>query len=524
MKRTLLSLACVVMAPLAFAQAAAGPDLIITNAKVFTGDAAARFAQAIAITGDHVSAVGTNDQVAGTATDKTKRLDAKGRVIIPGFNDAHTHVCTTPAFQLPVKIESSADDVRAAVESASDETPGDMWITGVIGMKPLDDPTFNSTTLDKISHGHRVFLITHTGHAAIVNSAALQALRTNDSHDPAGGWWQRDASGRSTGKAFEYAEANLQRRWAEDVSEDEAIEDLQRWAENMARLGVTSAQVMPCLGYSRFEKFVRHASLPIRVRVIAMPNTIGDDRNTAELRDMPKPSPARSMLNVSGIKWILDGTPIERGAAMRANYEGTKENGKLNFTNEQIANMLKESVAADEQILLHVVGDRTTDVVLDAFKTSGRTDWKTRRPRIEHGDGITAEELPLIRDLGIVVVENPTHQGPFAKQRLIKSLVKAGIPVAIGSDGPPSNPFNDLERAVTNPANANEALTREEAVDAYTRGAAFAEFTEGEKGTLAPGKLADLAVLSQDIFTVSSSSIPATTSVLTIANGKVIYD
>src|SRR5437773_161670 len=220
MKRTLLSLACVVMAPLAFAQAAAGPDLIITNAKVFTGDPAARFAQAIAI-------------------------------------------------------------------------------TGVIGMKPLDDPTFNSTTLDKISHGHRVFLITHTGHAAIVNSAALQALRTNDSHDPAGGWWQRDASGRSTGKAFEYAEANLQRRWAEDVSEDEVIEDLQRWAENMARLGVTSAQVMPCLGYSRFEKFVRHASLPIRVRVIAMPNTIGDDRNTAELRDMPKPSPARSMLNVS---------------------------------------------------------------------------------------------------------------------------------------------------------------------------------------------------------------------------------
>ena len=94
----------------------------------------------------------------------------------------------------------------------------------------------------------------------------------------------------------------------------------------------------------------------------------------------------------------------------------------------------------------------------------------------------------------------------------------------IGSDGPPSNPFNDLEFAVTNPANANEALTREEAVDAYTRGAAFAEFTEGEKGTLAPGKLADLAVLSQDIFTVSSSTIPATTSVLTIANGKVIYD
>jgi len=257
---------------------------------------------------------------------------------------------------------------------------------------------------------------------------------------------------------------------------------------------------------------------------MAMPGTSGDTRNVEEIRRMPKPYGARAMLDVSGIKWILDGTPIERGAAMNAPYAGTKENGRINFSEGEIASMFKEAIELDEQNLFHVSGDRTTATVLDVMKGLGRTDWKTRRVRFEHGDGITAATLPAIREYGVVVVHNPTHQGPFAKNRYVKTLVKSGVPLAIGSDGAPITPWEDMQLAITNPSNSAEGLTREEAVSAYTFGSAYAEMAESDKGVLAPGKLADLAVLSQDIFKVPTSDIPQTTSLLTIVNGKVAYD
>jgi predicted amidohydrolase YtcJ len=512
------------LAPFAIAQSAPAPDLILYNAKVFTGDAKSRFAQAVAITDDRISAVGTNDEVKAAATPSTKMIDATGHLIIPGLNSAHEHFCSTPSFAMTTGPDTTSAELLAALAGAIDETPSDVWLTGTIGPPVIDDPAITSAVIDKAAQGRRVLLFSFTGHAAIANSAALSSLRTNDSRDPAGGWWQRDASGRSTGKAFEYAATNLQRRWAELTSDDDATDAMHAWAEGAARLGVTTVQVMPCVAYKQFEKLARHASLPIRLRVIPMPMTFNDGRDTDELRTEPAPGAARSMLNVSGIKWILDGTPIERGAAMREPYPGTKENGRINFSNEEITSMLKEGIAANQQMLFHVIGDRTTSTLLDLMKAMGRTDWKERRVRIEHGDGITAEMIPAVRDFGIVVVENPTHQGPFAKTRLVKTLLKNGIPIAIGSDGPPLTPYQDLELAITNPSNPDEAITRDEAVDAYTRGSAFAELTEKDKGTIAPGKLADLAMLSQDIFTVSTSRIPETTSLLTIVGGKVVYD
>jgi predicted amidohydrolase YtcJ len=520
--RHILIAASLALTPLAFAQSA--PDIVIYNAKVFTPDPANRWAEAIAVTGDRITAVGKNDDVKNLANRSTVSFDAKGRVVIPGLNDAHEHICTTPSLMLSTGPDSTSSDVKAAVAANADEAANDVWLTGIIGPPVIDDPSLTAAALDKVSQGHRVMLMSFTGHAAIINSAGLAALRMNDSKDPAGGWWMRDASGRSTGKAFEYAAFNLQRRWAEDTSEAEAIDDLNEWAGGAARLGITTVQVMPCLAFNKFEKFARHSSAPIRLRVIPMPRTTIEGRDTAELRDVPRGAPARSMLSVSGFKWMLDGTPIERGAAMNAPYPGTKENGRMNFSNDEIAAMIKEGVAANQQMLFHVVGDRATATLLDQMKAAGRTDWKERRVRFEHGDGITPALIPAVRDFGVVVVHNPTHQGDFAKNHLVKSIVKAGIPLALGSDGPPLTPYIDLQLAITNPSNPAEGLTREEAVDAYTRGSAYAEFTENEKGTIAVGKLADLAVLSQDIFTVSTSMIPETKSVMTIVGGKIVYD
>jgi hypothetical protein len=141
------------------------------------------------------------------------------------------------------------------------------------------------------------------------------------------------------------------------------------------------------------------------------------------------------------------------------------------------------------------------------------------RVRFEHGDGMAADLVPAARRLGVIVVQNPTHFGaqPF------RSLLRSGIPIAIGSDGA-RNPFLNIMLAVTREENPAEALTREEAVAAYTRGSAYAEFKEHDKGTLAIGMLADLAVLSQDIFSVRVDALPATVSVFTVVGGTPVYD
>jgi predicted amidohydrolase YtcJ len=161
--------------------------------------------------------------------------------------------------------------------------------------------------------------------------------------------------------------------------------------------------------------------------------------------------------------------------------------------------------------------------------------WRARRVRIEHGDWVAGELLPVARRLGVVIVQNPLHfvlppgmiEARFGRRppslQAARAIVAAGIPLAFGSDGPP-NPYLGIMFATTHPANPSQRLTREQAVTAYTRGSAYAEFAEREKGTLAPGMLADLVVLSQDIFTVPAPRLPATTSVLTLLGGRIVHD
>jgi predicted amidohydrolase YtcJ len=193
--------------------------------------------------------------------------------------------------------------------------------------------------------------------------------------------------------------------------------------------------------------------------------------------------------------------------------------------------MLRESLANDDQLLVHVSGNRSVATILDAIDaTGGASAWKGRRVRFEHGDGIFPDQIARLKKDGIIVVQNPIHLAPivppgvvaFEKSQPLKSLLAAGIPLAFGSDAP-VNPYLDIMFA-THPGNRpSEAITREQAVTAYTLTSAYAEFQETEKGTLEPGKLADIAVLSQDIFTVPTPELPKTVSVLTIVGGKVVY-
>jgi len=285
------------------------------------------------------------------------------------------------------------------------------------------------------------------------------------------------------------------------------------------------------------ERFVRLADksdLPVRVRAIAFSPTTRSGRDLSEIRELDRLQETGSNVTVSGIKWILDGTPIERGAALRDDYADRPGwYGKLNFPERDIAAMLKESLELQQQLLLHAVGDKTADVVFDAMEivNGGNVDWKSKRLRIEHGEGVIADLIPRARALGVVVVQNPSHftfvelfrQRWHSPMGPLRSLIEADIPVALGSDGP-MNPFLNIMFAITDPTNPPEAITREQAVRAYTSGSAFAEFAEQDKGTIAAGKLADIAVLSQDPFSVAVPDLPRTRSVLTIVGGKVVYE
>jgi predicted amidohydrolase YtcJ len=170
--------------------------------------------------------------------------------------------------------------------------------------------------------------------------------------------------------------------------------------------------------------------------------------------------------------------------------------------------------------------------MLDAMeKTGGSETWRNRRVRFEHGDGIIPELISRVKALGVIVVQNPSHldlgelrtHAQIDSSQPLRSLLAAGIPVALGSDGP-MNPYLNIALACEHPDRPSEALTREQAVVAYTLTSAYAESTEGDKGTLDSGKLADLAVLSQDIFTVPPQQLPQTVSILTMVGGAIVYD
>jgi predicted amidohydrolase YtcJ len=380
-----------------------------------------------------------------------------------------------------------------------------------------------------------VLLRTRSGHAAIVNTAALAAARIGQNEkDPAGGRFERLPNGRLNGVLREYAWWLVERRIADLVSDAEALTEWRETLAQAARFGITSIQDMsPSLPPERVVALLEKVPSALRVRLIRMPLTSAAGRDLTE--GWPAPRVSNPLIKVSGIKWVADGTPTEGTFAPRQDAAGDASarnrylaHLQLMFPEGEYAAMLRESLAHNEQLLLHVSGYPAAEVVLGAMKASGgRAAWEAKRVRFEHGSGLLPDLLPLVKELGIIVVQNPTHlnagSAEAIKAKPLRSLLAAGIPLALGSDGP-RNPYVDIMLAATHPDRPDEAITREQAVIAYTLTSAYAEFEEKEKGSLEPGKLADLAVLSQDIFAVPLPELPKTESVLSLVGGKVVYD
>jgi predicted amidohydrolase YtcJ len=520
----------------------APPDFIFTDAKVFTADSTHPWAQAVAIRGERILFVGNSAAAERLAGPHTRVIRLAGRVVVPGFNDAHDHVGAAEfgvsfATDLAPAPEPTLATVLDSVRAIARRTPRGTWLHTVVGLRVIGDSAANRTTFDRITADHPVMLWAWTGHGLVLNTAALRALNIPETaRDPLGGSYRRDASGRLTGMLDDYAEWAALRRLYSAIPLRTLVGYLRTYAADGARWGITSVQDMN--GYldpATTVRAFREANLPVRVRVIPYPMTDATGLRGAEWTGIDA-HPAQLTV-VSGVKWILDGTPLDRNALMRAPYADRPGwHGRLQFPIDTVRAILAKALATRQPLHLHIVGDSSVRLVVGIMQSlAPDSAWRPLRVRIEHGDGLANDLLPLVRRLGMVVVENPTHfafEPGMLERRFgarpagfqsLRSLIDAGIPLALASDGP-RNPFLNIMFATTHPNHPAEAISREQAVTAYTRGSAYAEFAEGQKGTLGPGMLADLAVLSQDIFVVPAASLPATQAYLTMVGGKIIYD
>jgi len=528
------------------------PDLIFFNGKIFTSDVAHPNVQALAIHGERIVATGDTDKIRALAGPQTKQIDLAGRTVIPGINDAHYHLGLTPSNEIYLRFKSpdpTLAEVSEAIVAAVPQTHEGTIIYGLIGPVAYSGLQLNRDFLDRLVRDRPIILHTVSGHAAVLNSAALTKFGIPDGKtDPLGGRYERTPDGRLTGVLREYAALDLVRKLTDLASESDAVKELREKLSGFAKLGITSIQDMSnAIAPARCLALLDKVPSPIRVRVIRMPGSTPNKRDTSEGLEVLHHH--WGLVTVDGTKWMLDGTPLEgtfatrqAQAALFAEVRQAQTSGtvaaaldhafatlELTFPREQISAMLEESLKLNDQLIVHVSGYLPASAMLDAMQSArGKATWADRRVRFEHGDGLFPDLLPRVKEMGIIVVQNPSHAAHgtrSAQARPLKSFLVAGIPVALGSDsGGPVNPYRDIMFAMTHPDRPSEAITSEQAVIAYTLTSAYAEFAEKDKGSLEPGKFADLAVLSQDIFSVPTTELPKTQSVLTLVGGKTVYD
>jgi predicted amidohydrolase YtcJ len=516
-------------------------DTVLLNGKFFTGVASQPYVQAVAIRGERIMATGDTKTIQALAGPNTVSIDLHGSTAIPGINDAHHHFNLGPP-EVDVDLhtmEPSWEQVKNGITEAIAKNPSNSLIAVTIGFKVFADTSVDRDALDKIAPNNPVALGTFTGHAMILNSAALRFYNVSETQpDPLGGRLERDAKGRLTGTIREYALLNMERAAADRIPDSEAIVQLRQQLEDEAKYGVTSIQELSmAMPPARAVSLLKTLPTQLRIRIVRMPGTTPAGRDVAEGKRMP--ARAANLITVNGSKWLADGVGVEGTLTPRGDwripahvpFDSLIADLPLEFPEAEYRTMLQETIDNNDQLLLHVSGNKSVQTVLDAIDaTGGKSIWDGRRLCFEHGDGIFPDQFARIKQDGIIVVQNPVHLAPivppgvvaFEKGQPLKSLLDAGIPLALGSDAP-VNPYLDIMFA-TNPGNRpSEAITREQAVIAYTRTSAYAEFAEKEKGTIEPGKLADIAVLSQDIFTVPAPELPKTVSVLTMVGGKIVY-
>ncbi|MGC2152895.1 MAG: amidohydrolase [Terriglobales bacterium] len=550
-----------------FAQKAAPPakaDVIFTHGNVYTGAIAASSAlgsttraEAIAVRGDRIMAVGSREEIAKMKGPQTKVIDLGGHFVMPGFNDAHMHMASAGLEKLNVNLvgAKTLDEFRDRLRARVDATPAGDWIVG----EGWDETLWPVKTLptrwdlDEVSGNHPVFLVRVDGHIAVANTRALQlASVTVATRDPDGGKIDRDEGGTPTGILRETAQGAVhavipqptheKRRQAIDL----ALADL-------ASHGVTSAQ-----DYSSWEDFQIYEEIEKEGKLTArISEWLPFNDSIEELNRKRDSHPASdNMLHTGMLKGFMDGSLGSKTAALLEPYSDDPGNSGIpQYEVDKLNAMTRERLLAGYQIGFHAIGDKGVQMALDAFAEAEKAakDAKVKavdggndyRLRVEHAQVTTPQQIVRFKELKVIASMQPSHlltDMNWAESRLgpkraetsyaWAEFLRHGVVLAFGTDYPvePVSPFRGIYSAVTRMSEdgkktyVGQKLTSEQAIAAYTTGSAFAEFAEKQKGKLAPGMLADFVVLDRDITAAAPPKILETKVLRTVVGGKTVYE
>ncbi|HEV3470190.1 MAG TPA: amidohydrolase [Pyrinomonadaceae bacterium] len=554
-------------------------DLLLVNGKVFTADAAGTLAEAVAVSGGRIVAVGSTGEVRARFRG-ARTIDLRGRLVTPGFNDAHIHFLGGGLSLLRVDLNGAKtlEEAKRRVAARVRELPAGAWVTGRGWDHTLwggEWPTREA--LDEVAPRNPVILQRVDGHVSWANTLALQkAGVTRETPAPEGGEILRDARGEPTGILKETA-AGLVARVVPQPSAGEMMRAIERALEEARRYGITSIQDNS--GYETtklYRKLKSEGRLTVRVSEWQnFEDTVEElKRQRAEFlafNDHPQ------RLRLGPLKGYVDGTLGSRTAAMLAPFsDDPKNSGIPRRPPEELTKMVVARAQEGFQIALHAIGDRANRIALDGFEEALRQNLRpnyygasredipiTRdgppevrrrflsewvRFRVEHAQVVSPLDFARFRDLEVVASMQPSHaisDKRWAQERLGEyrvlgayswhTMLAHGVRVAFGTDWPvePISPYLGLYAAVTRQSSdgdppggwwPQERLSIEDAVRCYTTGSAYASFEELEKGRLAPGMLADLVVHSQDLLTIRPGEILNTEPVLTIFDGRVVYE
>ena len=527
-------------------------DLALINGRVWTGNPAQPWAEALASRGERLIAVASNAGIQKLISRDTRVIDLAGKLALPGFIDDHTHFISGGFQLLSINLRaarSPQEFARKIAEQARKLGPGH-WITGGDWDHELwpGAPLPTKELIDRETAQNPVFVSRLDGHMGLANSVALRlAGVTKETKDPPGGTIVRDAkTGEPTGILKDAAQELAYSRipTPSDADYDEA---LRAALAEAARVGVTSIQDITTWDqYEVYRRFRDTGRLTVRIYART---PMREWKRQADL--VARQGPGDSWLRLGGLKAFMDGSLGSTTALFFDAYnDAPNAHGLMaddNLPEGKLEKNIRDADKAGLQCSVHAIGDKANHVLLDYFeqveKENGPRD---RRFRIEHAQHLLAADIPRFALLGVIASMQPYHaidDGRWAEKRIgpvriktsyaFRSFLDSGAKLAFGTDWPvaPLSPLMGLYAAVTRETLdgkkprgwvPEQKITVEEAVRAYTATAAYAQFAEREKGTLEPGQLADVVVLSRDLFEIKPDKIPDTSVVYTIVGGRVV--
>lgn len=545
--------------PPASARATEAADLVLRGGRVFVADEAGTVAAAVAVRDGRIVAVGSDAEVSALAGPGTEVVELEGRLVTPGFNDAHIHFGAGGLSLLNVDLlgtTSLAEIERRVAEAAAEAAPGE-WIVGRgwdHTRLPASDVDANGwptrAALDRAAPRNPVVLTRVDGHVVWANGAALRAAGiTAETPDPPGGEIVRDAAGEPTGILKESAQALVQ-AVVPAPSAERVRRGVEAAMELAARTGVTSVQTRVDAADLRAYRALREAdSLTVRVYAWHPLTRENIDRFrglgvTAGFGD--------PWLRIGVLKGYTDGTLGSRTAWMLEPFsDDPSTSGLPQYEQAELDSLVREADAAGLQVMLHAIGDAANRAALDAFERAAAANGpRERRHRVEHAQILDERDIPRFARLGVVASMQPTHATSdmrWAEDRIgreraeegayaWRSLLDAGATVVFGTDFAvePMDPVEGLYSAVTRQSREEpgtppggwlpeQRLTREEAIRLYTAAPAYAEWEEERKGTLEPGMLADLVVWDRDLLTVPADEILQASPDRTVVGGRTVW-